>query len=72
MEEFAEGVTDAVLREKLGIALDGKGAFGRFKNVLAHYPAQREEWFAFKNGKMSEEVRRWLNGIEIEPMEETK
>jgi len=36
MVDFAEKVEDELLREKLYIALDGKGAFGRFKRVINH------------------------------------
>ncbi|MGI9952926.1 UPF0158 family protein [Moorellaceae bacterium AZ2] len=42
MVKFAETVTDRRLRRLLSVALDGKGAFGRFKSVLAEYPAERE------------------------------
>lgn len=42
MVRFAKGVEDEALREKLAIALDGKGAFKRFKNVLYDYPEERE------------------------------
>ena len=67
MVEFAEGVKDESLREKLAIALDGKGAFRRFKNVLLSYPKYRERWFEFKQQRMNEEVTEWLNSIGIEP-----
>lgn len=67
MVEFAEGVEDESLREKLAIALDGKGAFRRFKNVLVSYPKYREEWFEFKQRRMNEEVTERLNSIGIEP-----
>lgn len=42
MAEFAETVEDRRLKEKLEIALDGKGAFGRLKNVLRNYPDEEE------------------------------
>ena len=35
MVEFAETIEDELLREKLSIALDGRGVFRRFKNVIA-------------------------------------
>jgi len=40
--EFTEKVVDELLREKLSIALDGRKAFRRFKNVIADYPDYRE------------------------------
>ena len=68
MVEFAEKVEDELLREKLSIALDGKGAFRCFKNVIADYPDYREKWFKFRDEKMNKKVIEWLNSIGIEPV----
>jgi len=68
MVEFAEMIEDELLREKLDIALDGKGAFRRFKNVIADYPDYREKWFKFRDEKMNKKVVEWLNSIGIEPV----
>jgi len=68
MVEFAERVEDEGLREKLAIALDGKGAFRRFKNVLANYPEEEQRWFSFREKRIEEEVIDWLNSIGIEPV----
>ncbi|HBY57713.1 MAG TPA: hypothetical protein DEG96_07650 [Candidatus Atribacteria bacterium] len=68
MVEFAEKVEDELLREKLYISLDGKGAFRRFKNVIADYPDYREKWFKFRDERLNEEVIEWLNSIGIEPV----
>lgn len=66
MVAFAETVHSKGLREKLAIALDGKGAFRRFRNVLNDHPDELERWYAFKDESMREEAVRWLivNGIE--------
>ncbi len=69
MVEFAYTVKNRSLKEKLEIALDGKGAFGRFKNVLSGYPDEEKRWYAFKDGRMQEDVIDWLNSIGIEPVE---
>jgi hypothetical protein len=65
MVDFAEKVEDELLREKLYIALDGKGAFGRFKRVISDYPDYEREWFEFKEGRIKEEVMEWLSLIGI-------
>lgn len=65
--EFASSVKDRGLREKLDIALDGKGAFRRFKNVLSGYPEEKR-WYAFKDERLRQEVIDWLNSIGIEPV----
>ena len=67
MVEFAESVTDPRLREKLEVALDGRGAFRRFKNVLADYPGERERWFAFRDGQLGQAMKEWLADHDIEP-----
>jgi hypothetical protein len=71
MEEFIETVEDENLKEKLYIAIDGKGAFRRFKNMLLNYPVERERWFKFENEKMEEYAREWLESIGVEPEQET-
>jgi hypothetical protein len=64
--EFAEGVADSKIRRELSIALDGKGAFRRFKNVLRDYPEVEKQWFQFKADRDKEEVKEWLESIGIE------
>ncbi|MBS7251549.1 MAG: hypothetical protein KIH08_13315 [Candidatus Freyarchaeota archaeon] len=67
MEDFIETVQDENLKEKLYIAIDGRGAFRRFKNVLLNYPEERKRWFKFKDARVRERVKEWLDakGIEI-------
>jgi hypothetical protein len=66
MVAFAETVRGKGLREKLEIALNGKGAFRRFRSVLNDHPAELERWYKFKDDWMREEAIQWLimNGIE--------
>jgi hypothetical protein len=54
------------LRDKLSVALNGRGAFRRFRSVLNDYPAELERWYKFKDDWMREEAIQWLitNGIE--------
>lgn len=66
MVDFVDRVEDMALKEKLCIALDGSGCFRRFKDVLLGYPKERERWFRFKDAKLRERVKEWLEGEEIE------
>ena len=66
MVKFAETIDDELLREKLSIALDGRGAFRRFKNVIADYPDYREKWFIFRDERTNKKVIEWLNSMGIE------
>ena len=67
MVKFAGRVTDSTLREKFRYALDGRGAFRRFKDTLREYPEIEKQWFQFKAERDKEEVRDWLESIGIEP-----
>jgi hypothetical protein len=66
MEDFARTVKDVSLAGKLAVALDGRGAFRRFKNVLLDCPEERQRWFEFKDGRTKERVTEWLESECIE------
>ena len=66
MAAFTESLKDENLQEKLWIALSGRGAFRRFKDVLSNYPEKRQEQFAFKNERLKKCVMEWLEENEIE------
>jgi hypothetical protein len=66
MVAFAEDIEDKHLRELLFVALDGKGAFRRFKDVLLDYPDDRERWFRFSEERVTGRILDWLESEEIE------
>ncbi len=68
MEQFVASIDDEDLQERLVIAIDGKGAFRRFKDVLLHYPEQRERWFSYRSNRLHAYINDWLaeKGIETE------
>jgi uncharacterized protein UPF0158 len=70
MEDFAASVASPTLRRLLEVALDGSGVFRRFKNVLADHPADRERWFAFRDERVREVMREWLEEHDITPLPE--
>lgn len=69
MEHFIVTVDDDRLAAQLDSAIRGRGAFRRFKNILAYHPQVREAWFAFKAARIQERVRAWLDLYGIEPIE---
>ena len=69
MERFVASVEDETLRERLLIAIDGKGAFRRFKDVLLHYPGERERWFSYRADFLHAFMNRWLAEQQIETAE---
>jgi len=70
IEDFITTVEDEHLAELLEVAINGKGAFRRFKDVLAGYPEERERWFRFRDDRLMERVLEWLDDIGVSLLEE--
>jgi hypothetical protein len=64
--EFIAAVEDEHLRDLLDVAIRGKGAFRRFKDVLYDYSESCQQWFEFKDEQMRQRVMRWLAAHDIE------
>ena len=62
MELFTATLTDPDpdLAERLRDALDSRGPFRRFKDVLARRPDQLQRWFAFSEERHRGRARAWL------------
>ncbi len=67
MERFVGSVQEPQLRERLLIAIDGKGAFRRFKDVLLSYPSERERWFNFRATLLRYHINQWFQGKDLQP-----
>ena len=65
MVDFTDTIAEPYKNELLSIALDGKGAFRRFKDTLNRVDLE-DEWYAFKHEAYVEIAREWCedNGIE--------
>lgn len=70
MEDFIAGLTGEALKERLRSAIQGKGAFRRFKDVLMGYPEERRQWFRFSEERDFVRLRRWLGQEGIAVAEE--
>ena len=68
MERFIPMVDEIDLRGKLTQAIDGKGAFRRFKDVLMNYATERERWFAFRSERLRTFMEAWLQAHAIQPV----
>lgn len=60
MERFIQMVEHPQLRDSLAQAIDGKGAFRRFKDVLMSNAAERERWFSFRSDRLRVFMEAWL------------
>jgi hypothetical protein len=68
MERFIQMLEDGELRDKLTSAIDGKGAFRRFKDVLMAHAAERERWFAFRSERLRVFMEAWLSAHALRPI----
>src|SRR3954464_3080215 len=68
MERFIPMVEEGDLRDQLTAAIDGKGAFRRFKDVLMTYGTERERWFAFRSERLQVFMEAWLTAHGLSPI----
>ncbi|ABG92605.1 conserved hypothetical protein [Rhodococcus jostii RHA1] len=66
MAAFAERQHDSALRERLEQAIEGKGAFGRFRD-LVHQESLTDPWYTFATDRQMGRAREFLadNGIRV-------
>jgi predicted nucleotidyltransferase len=65
LADFTKTVRDPKARERLERAIEGRGAFRRFKDTLAEYPDLRKIWFAFHDRRMEWRALEWLRDEKI-------
>lgn len=66
MEDFAQGITDDRAGRRLTRAIDGRGAFRRFKNELEEeYPDLLPAWYAFRDARAERRAVEWLAEQEL-------
>jgi len=68
MESFVYTVTDPRLANELEYAIQGRGAFRRFKDIVARHPQVRHAWYTFKDTQIKKRVRECLEVYGIEPV----
>lgn len=67
MLDFAATIEDRELKEKLYVAVEGRGGFRRFKETISSYPKVKSKWESFIKERTRERISDWLkeNNIEI-------
>lgn len=67
MMDFIVTVEDEWVREKLIVAVNGRGAFKRFKDALLDYSESRDRWLRFKEDRVLDRVMERLEyeGIDV-------
>lgn len=61
MELFIGTVDEPALVDRLTTAIAGRGAFRRFKDVIATDPAAAERWYTFSEDRHRGRARAWLS-----------
>jgi hypothetical protein len=62
MEDFIKTVADQRFQAQLQYAIQGRGAFRRFKDALLTHSDERDRWFAFNAAHVRERMLAWLEG----------
>lgn len=60
MSEFTRAVHDRRAAGLLDRAIDGRGAFRRFKNTLFEFPEVRDQWYRFRDARSRRRAVDWL------------
>jgi hypothetical protein len=66
MHDFIETIEDPLLKKELSSALDGKGAFRKFKDALVRFPGERKRWHRHNAKALKKESTEWLKSLGIE------
>jgi hypothetical protein len=69
MERFILTVQDETLQARLWQAIEGRGAFRRFKDVLAGHHREEKRWYAFQDEQVKGRILDWLASEGIEPID---
>ena len=67
MQEYIESLEDEHLGKLLEVAIQGSGAFGRFKDVLYGYAEAQENRFKFRAERERQRTLDWFESGGIEP-----
>jgi hypothetical protein len=62
MEIFIDDLEDDRAADRLARAIRGRGAFRRFKDVLAESPDLLDRWYGFSDDRHRGRARAWLAG----------
>lgn len=65
MSDFTAAVQHRRAAALLDRAIDGRGAFRRFKNTLFEFPEVRDQWYRFRDARSRRRALDWLaeNGL---------
>ncbi len=68
MQDFIETVENGRFQDRLWKAIQGRGAFSRFKRTIQQNPTEEQRWYTYKDAELDWQVLEWLADLEIEPI----
>lgn len=68
LAEFILSVTDETSRGRMEAAINGKGAFRRFKDILLTMPEERRRWFEYRDQMMRQRIVEWVQEQGVTPL----
>ncbi len=70
LDAFIASVEEDALRDRMLAAINGKGAFRRFKDILLTVPDERRRWFEFRDVAMRDRIIEWVREQGAESIDE--
>lgn len=65
MEDFIDSLEDSHIQNKLYRAINGRGAFRRFKDTIYYFGIEKE-WFKYRDEAIADIARRWCKENKID------
>lgn len=67
MRDFIATLDDRGFAERLWDAIQGAGAFGRFKRELSKQATAQARWYEFRDAALRRDAMHWLRSLNIQP-----
>jgi len=67
LDGFIATIDEESLKARMEAAINGKGAFRRFKDILLTVPEERRKWFEYRDLMMRQRIIEWVQeqGIDV-------
>jgi hypothetical protein len=70
LDEFIKSIEEENIRSRMEAAINGKGAFRRFKDILLTLPDERRRWFEYRDQMMRQRIIEWVREQGVTPLNE--
>ena len=70
LDDFIKSIENVDVRARMEAAINGKGAFRRFKDILLTLPDERRRWFEYRDQMMRQRIIEWVREVGIVPLNE--